>query len=210
MSALQLLCISKYKTRFASKNMSREVGGGAPPLPWTTPESHFADMASVCATSRTARVTSHPARAASRARAKNRRELPHCAPNVDEASPLAYVRRADSPEATEQLARLGFVRVNASSGVWAAAADADGDVVSHCRIVFGDDAAAVTVDGTRLQDVLAAQAGGHRIVGTMSRTMSSPSPAPSPAIDTRSLDSNETRATASSYTPSSDARSLPG
>ena len=70
--------------------------------------------------------------------------------------------------------------------------------------------AAVSVDGTRLQDVLAAQAGGHRIVGTMSRTMSSPSPAPSPAIDTRSLDSNETRATASSYTPSSDARSLPG
>ena len=58
--------------------------------------------------------------------------------------------------------------------------------------------AAVTVDGTRLQDVLAAQAGGHRIVGTMSRTLSPPSPAPSPAIDTRSLDSNETRATASS------------
>ena len=51
---------------------------------------------------------------------------------------------------------------------------------------------------------------GHRIVGTMSRTLSPPSPAPSPAIDTRSLDSNETRATASSYTPSSDARSLPG
>ena len=46
-----------------------------------------------------------------------------------------------------QLARLGFVRVNASSGVWAAAADADGDtIVSHCRIVFGDDAAAATVD----------------------------------------------------------------
>ena len=72
--------------------------------------------------------------------------MPHCAPNVDEASPLAYIRRTDSPEATEQLARLGFVRVNASSGVWAAAAEADGDVVSHCRIVFGDDEAAATVD----------------------------------------------------------------
>ncbi len=87
------------------------------------------------------------ARAAARARAQDRRESPHCAPNVDEASPLAYIRRADSPEATEQLARLGFVRVNASSGLWAAAADADPDtVVTHCRIVFGDDAAAATVD----------------------------------------------------------------
>lgn len=69
---------------------------------------------------------------------------------------------------------------------------------------------AATVDGTRLQEVFAAQAGGHRIVGTISRTLSSPSPAPSPASDTRSLDSNETRATAASYTPSSDSRSLPG
>ena len=86
------------------------------------------------------------ARAAARARAEERRELPHCAPNVDEASPLAYIRWTNGPEAAEQLARLGFVRVNASSGVWAAAADADGDVVSHCRIVFGDDAADVTVD----------------------------------------------------------------
>jgi hypothetical protein len=87
------------------------------------------------------------ARAAARARAKDRRESPHCAPNVDEASPLAYVRWTNGPEAAEQLARLGFVRVNASSGVWAAAADADADtVVSHCRIVFGDEAADTTVD----------------------------------------------------------------
>ena len=86
------------------------------------------------------------ARAAARARAKDRRDLPHCAPNVDDASPLAYIRWTNGSEATEQLARLGFVRVNASSGLWAAAADADGDVVSHCRIVFGDDAADATVD----------------------------------------------------------------
>ena len=33
-----------------------------------------------------------------------------------------------------------------SSGVWAATADADPDTVSHCRIVFGDDAADSTVD----------------------------------------------------------------
>ena len=74
--------------------------------------------------------------------------MPHCAPNVDEASPLAYIRWTNGLEAAEQLARLGFVRVNASSGVWAAAADADGDatVVSHCRIVFGDEEAASTVD----------------------------------------------------------------
>ena len=100
------------------------------------------------------------ARAAARARAKDRRELPHRAPNVDEASPLAYIRRADSPEATEQLARLGFVRVNASSGVWAAAADADPDtVVSHCRIVFGDEAAASTVDEGWLRAAALPQSG---------------------------------------------------
>ncbi|CAH0369496.1 unnamed protein product [Pelagomonas calceolata] len=97
------------------------------------------------------------ARAAARARAKDRRELPHRAPNVDEASPLAYIRWANGPEATEQLARLGFVRVNASSGVWAAG---DGeDVVSHCRIVFGDDAAASTVDEGWLRAAVLPQGG---------------------------------------------------
>ncbi len=106
------------------------------------------------------------ARAAARARAKDHRELPHCAPNVDEASPLAYVRWTNGPEAAEQLARLGFVRVNASSGVWAAAADVDGDtVVSHCRIVFGDEAAAATVDDGWLRAAALPQGGMAALSG---------------------------------------------
>ncbi len=105
------------------------------------------------------------ARAAARARANDRRELPHCAPTGDEASPLAYVRWTNGLEAAEQLARLGFVRVNASSGVWAAA-DADGDtIVSHCRVVFGDDAAAATVEEGWLRAAALPQGGMAALSG---------------------------------------------
>ena len=92
--------------------------------------------------------------------------MPHCAPTGDEASPLAYIRWTNGSEATEQLARLGFVRVNASSGVWAAAADADGDtIVSHCRIIFGDDAAAATVDEGWLRAAALPQGGMAALSG---------------------------------------------
>ena len=105
------------------------------------------------------------ARAAARARAKDRRKLPHCAPNVDEASPLAFVRRGADAAAEAQLTRLGFVRVNDSSGLWAAA-DADGDtVVSHCRIVFGDEEASSTVDEGWLRAAALPQGGMAALSG---------------------------------------------
>ena len=38
-----------------------------------------------------------------------------------------------------------------------------------------------SAEGTRIADLIAAQAGGARVIGTISRTLSPPSPAPSPA-----------------------------
>ena len=85
---------------------------------------------------------------------------------MDAASPLAYIRRADGSDAAEQLTRLGFVRVNASSDVWAAAADADPDtVVSHCRIVFGDEEASSTVDEGWLRAAALPQGGMAALSG---------------------------------------------
>ena len=123
------------------------------------------------------------ARAASEARARDRRE-PSCrAPGLDEASPLAFIRRGTDEAAKAQLTRLGFVRVNASSGVWAAGAgdekpatsdrtegddsgaDADATVISHCRIVFGDDAAAATVDEGWLRAAVLPQGGMAALSG---------------------------------------------
>ena len=59
-----------------------------------------------------------------------------------------------------------------------------------------------SAEGTRIQDLIAAQAGGARVIGTISRTLSPPSPAPSPASSTRTLE------TASNPTPSSESRPL--
>ena len=67
--------------------------------------------------------------------------MPHSAPTGDEASPLAYIRWTNGPEAAEQLARLGFVRVNDSSGVWAAAA------VSEAVLRLGEDMVAAAAIG---------------------------------------------------------------
>lgn len=86
------------------------------------------------------------ARAAAGARAQNRGGPLFCASSVDVDLPLSYIRRVDGPEAAAQLTRIGFVSVNASSGIWAAAVDADATVISHCRIVFGDQAAAAAVE----------------------------------------------------------------
>ena len=58
-------------------------------------------------------------------------------------------------------------------------------------------------EGTRIADLIAAQAGGARIIiGTVSRTLSPPSPAPSPASSARTLE------TSSNPTPSSESRPL--
>ena len=60
-----------------------------------------------------------------------------------------------------------------------------------------------SAEGTRIQDLIAAQAGGARIIiGTVSRTLSPPSPAPSPASSTRTLEPS------SNPTPSSESRPL--
>jgi hypothetical protein len=59
-----------------------------------------------------------------------------------------------------------------------------------------------SAEGTRIADLIAAQAGGARVIGTISRTLSPPSPAPSPASSTRTLE------TASNPTPSSESRPL--
>ena len=59
-----------------------------------------------------------------------------------------------------------------------------------------------SAEGTRIQDLIAAQAGGARVIGTISRTLSPPSPAPSPASSARTLD------TSSNPTPSSESRPL--
>ena len=49
-----------------------------------------------------------------------------------------------------------------------------------------------SAEGTRIADLIAAQAGGARIIiGTVSRTLSPPSPAPSPASSARTLDPDE-------------------
>ena len=59
-----------------------------------------------------------------------------------------------------------------------------------------------SAEGTRIADLIAAQAGGARVIGTISRTLSPPSPAPSPASSTRTLE------TVSNPTPSSESRPL--
>ena len=59
-----------------------------------------------------------------------------------------------------------------------------------------------SAEGTRIADLIAAQAGGTRVIGTVSRTLSPPSPAPSPASSTRTLE------TTSNPTPSSESRPL--
>ena len=59
-----------------------------------------------------------------------------------------------------------------------------------------------SAEGTRIADLIAAQAGGARVIGTISRTLSPPSPAPSPASSARTLD------TSSNPTPSSESRPL--
>ena len=60
-----------------------------------------------------------------------------------------------------------------------------------------------SAEGTRIADLIAAQAGGARIIiGTVSRTLSPPSPAPSPASSARTLD------TSGNPTPSSESRPL--
>ena len=59
-----------------------------------------------------------------------------------------------------------------------------------------------SAEGTRIADLIAAQAGGARVIGTISRTLSPPSPAPSPASSARTLD------TSCNPTPSSESRPL--
>ena len=59
-----------------------------------------------------------------------------------------------------------------------------------------------SAEGTRIADLIAAQAGGARVIGTISRTLSPPSPAPSPASSARTLD------TSANPTPSSESRPL--
>ena len=59
-----------------------------------------------------------------------------------------------------------------------------------------------SAEGTRIADLIAAQAGGARVIGTISRTLSPPSPAPSPASSARTLD------TSGNPTPSSESRPL--
>ena len=59
-----------------------------------------------------------------------------------------------------------------------------------------------SAEGTRIADLIAAQAGGARVIGTISRTLSPPSPAPSPASSARTLE------TSSNPTPSSESRPL--
>ena len=60
-----------------------------------------------------------------------------------------------------------------------------------------------SAEGTRIADLIAAQAGGARVIGTISRTLSPPSPAPSPASSTRTLET-----TGYNSTPSSEPRPL--
>ena len=60
-----------------------------------------------------------------------------------------------------------------------------------------------SAEGTRIADLIAAQAGGARVIGTISRTLSPPSPAPSPASSTRTFET-----TGYNSTPSSEPRQL--
>ena len=60
-----------------------------------------------------------------------------------------------------------------------------------------------SAEGTRIADLIAAQAGGARVIGTISRTLSPPSPAPSPASSTRTFET-----TGYNSTPSSEPRPL--
>ena len=60
-----------------------------------------------------------------------------------------------------------------------------------------------SAEGTRIQDLIAAQAGGARVIGTISRRLSPPSPAPSPASSTRTFET-----TGYNSTPSSEPRPL--
>ena len=81
-------------------------------------------------------------------------------------------------------------------------ASADVTELSPLSLAADDARPSRSAEGTRIADLIAAQAGGARVIGTISRTLSPPSPAPSPASSTRTLE------TASNPTPSSESRPL--